>query len=93
MFADRYASIVEEQVDAFQAGVAAGLLKSDLDYAAIARECLAVSDGLQLQYLLSGGQVDLVAGVRRHLERLAPEISIAGTTLGDVAVASTDVIG
>lgn len=56
----------------------AGALRSDVDYRAVARECIAVSDGLQLQWVISRGRIDLVAQSRAHLERLARDILVSG---------------
>jgi AcrR family transcriptional regulator len=62
-------------------GVEAGQLRPDLDYRAIAEEVIAVSDGLQLQWVISGGKLDLVGRVRTFATRLAKDITIAGATL------------
>ncbi|MFC0454829.1 hypothetical protein [Rhodococcus jostii] len=53
-------------------------MPASLDYPALARECIAVSDGLQLQWVLSDGAVDIVEGVRRHATRLAAALTGAG---------------
>ncbi|MFH5879438.1 TetR/AcrR family transcriptional regulator [Arthrobacter sp. NA-172] len=55
---------------------AAGHLKSGRDYRAIAEECIAVSDGLQLQWVISDGKLDLVGRVRAFAERLAEDLSV-----------------
>lgn len=49
-------------------------IRSDVDLTAVARECIAVSDGLQLQWVLTNGAVDIVAGVTAHVERLKDSI-------------------
>ncbi|MFJ2620301.1 TetR/AcrR family transcriptional regulator [Glutamicibacter sp. NPDC087344] len=78
LFQERYTRIATEIATFFMAEVASGALRPDLDYQAIARECIAVSDGLQLQYVLSEGKLDLVGQSRAHLERLASSILLSG---------------
>ncbi|GAA5036032.1 TetR/AcrR family transcriptional regulator [Microbacterium fluvii] len=78
LYQERYARVVGELTEAFQLGVAEGLLRADLDYVDIARECIAVSDGVQLQWVISQGAIDLVGIIRGHLERLIPTITVAG---------------
>jgi AcrR family transcriptional regulator len=74
LYGARYERVVAAIAAAFGVEVAAGRLDPALDYEAIARECIAVSDGFQLQWVLSSGRIDIVAGVRAHLERLAPVV-------------------
>jgi len=57
-------SLAEEQR---RGGIAAGL-----DVELVAAELLAVFDGLQLQWLLDPDAVDMVAGLRDFVARLAP---------------------
>jgi AcrR family transcriptional regulator len=78
LYARRYERVIAAITGSFAAAVAAGHLRPELDYESIARECIAVSDGLQLQWVLAGGHVDLVARVRDHLERLAPVVLRTG---------------
>ncbi|MDF2993592.1 MAG: hypothetical protein K0S37_4106 [Microbacterium sp.] len=81
LFAERYERTVEAITDAFLLDVEAGFLRDDVDYRALARECLALGDGLQLQWVLSGGSFDIVAMTRVHLERLAPGILRSGRSV------------
>jgi len=74
LFQERYTRISHEIAEFFMAEVHSGALREDLDYRALARECIAVSDGLQLQFVLSEGTLDLVGQSRAYLERLAPSI-------------------
>ncbi len=85
LFRKRYERVVDQVADRFREDVDAGLLRPDVDYASLARESIAVTDGLQLQWVLSGGRIDLVGMVRAYLERLAPGIlvSCARVSLGD----------
>lgn len=78
LYARRYERVIAAITASFATAVVAGHLRPELDYESIARECIAVSDGLQLQWVLSGGRSDLVAGVRDHLERLAPVVLRTG---------------
>lgn len=70
LFAARYEHTVSELTTRFQACARSGSLRTDVDYEAVARECVAVSDGLQLQWVLSGRRTDLLAGIENHLARL-----------------------
>ncbi|RMB84903.1 TetR/AcrR family transcriptional regulator [Streptomyces shenzhenensis] len=81
LYSRQYEAVVEEIAQRFRSGVAAGELVPDLDCAATARECIAVSDGLQLQWVLTRGRLDLVGGVRRHADRLARTITVDGRGL------------
>ncbi len=81
LFTQRYERVVAAIGGMFRAGVAAGHLRSGPDYDMIARECIAVSDGFQLQWVLSGGRLDIVTAVRDHLERLAPIVLVDGRTV------------
>ncbi|MFT4214351.1 MAG: TetR family transcriptional regulator C-terminal domain-containing protein [Microbacterium sp.] len=81
LFAERYERVIAQIAGGFQAEADAGLLRAGLDYTAVARECVAVADGLQLQWVLSGGTFDLVGMSRVHLERLAPDILRSGASV------------
>lgn len=78
LYAARYERVIGELETLFHASVEAGLLRADVDYRAVARECIALADGLQLQWVLSRGGIDLVALTRSSLERLAPTILVSG---------------
>ncbi len=71
LYASWYERAVRETAGRLAEGVERGYLRSDTNPAACAREIIAVSDGLQLQYVLSGGTLDLVEGVRDYARRLA----------------------
>ena len=81
LFAERYERTVAAITEAFLRDVDAGFLRDDVDYRALARECLAVGDGLQLQWVLSDGAFDIVGMTRAHLERLAPSILRSGSAV------------
>jgi AcrR family transcriptional regulator len=78
LFTQRYERVVAEIAALFTAEAEAGALRADVDYRALARECIAVSDGLQLQWVLSGGTIDLAALSRAYLDRVAPTIRTTG---------------
>ncbi|MET3427064.1 AcrR family transcriptional regulator [Actinoplanes tereljensis] len=81
LYLARYERVVSELAAGFHRAVEAGHLRPDLDYDGIARECIAVADGLQLQWVLTGGRIDLIGLIRNHLERLAPAILVSGRTV------------
>lgn len=78
LYAARYERVIGELETLFLASVEAGHLRADVDYRAVARECIALADGLQLQWVLSRGSIDLVALTKSSLERLAPTILVSG---------------
>lgn len=77
LYAARYERVIGELEALFLASVEAGHLRADVDYRGVARECIALADGLQLQWVLSRGGIDLVALTKSSLERLAPTILVA----------------
>lgn len=70
VYTRRYAEGVRRGVTHWQAGIARGVFRPDIDCEAFGRQCIAVTDGLQLQWALSDGTLDLVAAIRDHHERL-----------------------
>ncbi|WP_171013229.1 TetR/AcrR family transcriptional regulator [Microbacterium sp. 2FI] len=78
LFAERYAVVVDDLTVRFRAAVARGLLRSDIDYEAISRSLIALSDGLQIQWVLTRGGIDMVGMMTDHLERLTPVILVSG---------------
>ena len=70
LFAERYERVTAQIAALFLSEARAGYLRTDIDYHAVARECIAVSDGLQLQWVVSRGKIDLVAQIGTHLQRL-----------------------
>lgn len=80
LFRDRYRHATTSLAAIFEQCAARGELVPGTDCAVLARECVAVSDGLQLQWVLSDGTLDLVGGIRDHARRLAATASTRGAT-------------
>jgi AcrR family transcriptional regulator len=78
LFAERYERAVEELARHLRLGVDQGTLRADTDCTAVARECIAVSDGLQLQWVISGGRLDLARAVHLHADRIARTLTPEG---------------
>ena len=78
LFAERYERVVAQLVEVFHASVDAGYLRADVDYEEIARQAIALTDGLQLQWVLREGNLDIVTMIRSYLEHLAPRILVSG---------------
>ncbi|WP_345801342.1 TetR/AcrR family transcriptional regulator [Microbacterium sp. AZCO] len=76
LYAERYADVIQSAAREIASGVDAGYFRDDLDPVRIAREVIAVSDGLQLQWVLAGGELDLVEGIRAHAIGLAERIVV-----------------
>lgn len=83
LFGQWYERAVSGVESRLEAAADAGHLTPGLDYRAIAEECIAVSDGLQLQWVISGGSLDLVGRVWDFAQRLAQALSTGDATLGD----------
>lgn len=71
LYASWYQRAVDETAQRLAAGVERGHLRPDTGVGGCAREIIAVSDGLQLQWVLSGGELDLVEAIRDYARRLA----------------------
>lgn len=71
LYATWYEKAVRETAQVLAAGVERGHLLADINVRGYAREIIAVSDGLQLQWVLTGGELDLVAAIRDYSQRLA----------------------
>jgi len=78
LFAQRYEHAVASLADALRAGSEQGRLRADIDHESIARECIAVADGIQLQWVITRGALDMTALIRGHIERLLPAITVSG---------------
>ena len=70
LFAQRYTQVIEHLAAAFGGCLARGELIPGTDCLGLARECIAISDGLQLQWVLSEGGLDLVGAIRASVDRL-----------------------
>ncbi|ABS04214.1 TetR/AcrR family transcriptional regulator [Kineococcus radiotolerans] len=66
-FQERYAGIVGRTAQVFAELRARGRLREGVDPERCARGLVALMDGLQVQWLLSGKRIDMVADVRAHL--------------------------
>ena len=75
LFAERYRGAVASLSAIFARCAGRGELLPGTDCDALARECIAVSDGLQLQWVLADGSLDLVGGIREHARRIADTVS------------------
>jgi AcrR family transcriptional regulator len=74
LFSLRYAAAVAGLAGLLKKGVDAGKLREEIDCTAIAQECIAVSDGLQLQWIIADGRVDIVERIRAYTDRLVLQL-------------------
>ena len=74
LFYDRYEAAVASLAAVLERHAASGAIAPGLDHTAIAKECIAVSDGLQLQWVISNGQLDIVEGIRKFVTRLREQL-------------------
>jgi AcrR family transcriptional regulator len=75
LYSAQYERAVQDMTDDFRQGVVDGALREDIDYSVLARRSIAVCDGLQLQWVLSGGAMDLLAQLDAYLEEVALRIT------------------
>lgn len=69
-FLDRYARAVSLLAEAFTAARAAGQLADGVEPRSAARALIALSDGLQVQWLLAPDSLDMADELRRYLRPL-----------------------
>ncbi|MEV6751534.1 TetR/AcrR family transcriptional regulator [Streptomyces sp. NPDC051214] len=82
-FTERYERVAHYLASALQRAVEAGQLKPGIDPESIAREILAVSDGLQVQWAIAEGRLDFVGLYRAYLDRLVQALAVDGEGLGE----------
>jgi AcrR family transcriptional regulator len=79
IFSEQYERGVSEMTAFLMGGVAMGRLRPDVDYWAIARQSIAVADGLQLQWVLSGGTLDLIGALQFYIDQTTPLLTLPPT--------------
>ncbi|MEU6946250.1 TetR/AcrR family transcriptional regulator [Streptomyces sp. NPDC046316] len=84
-FKERYARVLRHTVDLMEAAVRRGELREGTDCRAVGQEQLAVMDGLQIQWALDPGSMDMPGRVRAFLDRQLREISVTGEGLPGAA--------
>ena len=71
-FVERYERIRSRIAETFRAEQRVGRIDEDLDVELAARQVIALFDGIQLQFLLAGGELDLVTPLRSLLDSWGP---------------------
>ncbi|MEU4995670.1 TetR/AcrR family transcriptional regulator [Streptomyces sp. NPDC021622] len=89
-FRERYERVVGSLASVLQRAVDKGQLKTGIDPDGVAREILAVSDGLQVQWAIAEGRVEFVELYRAHLDRLTRALTVDGAGLDDRTGAGRD---
>jgi AcrR family transcriptional regulator len=74
-FVERYRALRAAVARALEAGRARGEIRADADLDAASRRLVAALDGLQTQWLLDPGEVDLVAGYRELAQAMRQELA------------------
>ncbi|WP_067899583.1 TetR/AcrR family transcriptional regulator [Nocardia vaccinii] len=77
LYVEHYRSVVESIAQGFEDAVARGALRPGIDYRAIAQETVAMTDGLQLQWVLFEGQFDLVGRLEDYVSQLSRTLLIS----------------
>jgi AcrR family transcriptional regulator len=67
-FVARYERLRTGMAERFREEQGRGQIRGELDPETLARQVIAMFDGVQLQYLLAGGQLDLVTPLRSLLD-------------------------
>ena len=75
LFVDRYDRAVASLAEHLRRYAESGSIQPDLDFTAVAQECIAVSDGLQLQWVISDGKLDIVERIRGFTGRLRSQLA------------------
>jgi AcrR family transcriptional regulator len=88
-FAERYDRVAHALAATLQRCVDAGQLRPGIVPEDVAREILAVSDGLQVQWAIAEGRLDFVALYRAHLDRLTRALTVDGEGLDEPAEADS----
>lgn len=73
-YVDHFEIGMELLLAGFQSGVETGELRPDLDYETIAHQVIAMSEGLESQWLADPGGVDIVACFRAYTKVLRQQI-------------------
>lgn len=73
-FVDHFSFGFDMLLAAFQAGVERGELRTDVDYAVVARQIIAMSEGLETQWLVDPDGVDIVACFHDFTQQLRERI-------------------
>lgn len=69
-FVSRYAVVYDMILTALEHAEAHGQLKPGVDRQSAARTVIALMDGLQVQWLLHGDEVDMASDLRRYIQSL-----------------------
>lgn len=77
-FTDRYRQLLEVTERILRRGVEAGEIAAGTDCAEVAREIIAIQDGLQIQWVLTGSTFDLAKSIRASIGRIAASVSAQG---------------
>jgi AcrR family transcriptional regulator len=72
-FHDRYVWVRELLENAVRQGQQRGELRGDADPEAVARTIIALSDGLQVQWLYEDGALDMATPVKAYIQTLLPD--------------------
>jgi AcrR family transcriptional regulator len=67
-FVTRYDRVRSSVAEGFRAEQARGRIRAELDTEMLARQVIAMFDGIQLQFLLAGGELDLASPLRALLD-------------------------
>jgi len=81
LYSERYEMVVKKHAVHYYSGIERGVFRPDINGEELARECIAVVDGLQLQWALSKGALDLAAATRRHHEQQLRSIVTPGVVV------------
>ncbi len=84
-FVQRYRDAVELLAQALRAAIAAGEVRPGTDPEQVAKELMAISDGLQVQWALDQERFDLPGSILGYYDRLSRAVSVSGAGLTGTA--------
>jgi len=80
-FVQRYRDAAELLSQAVLAAIGTGEVRPDTDAEQVAKELMAVSDGLQVQWALDHDRFDLPGGIFGYYDRLSRAVPVPGSGL------------
>lgn len=81
-FVRRYRQNRDDLAESLRRAQADGVIKLDVDPAAIAKEIIATLDGLRLQWLLDPAKVNLKRSLSQYAQRISAELAAPSMTPG-----------
>ena len=79
MYVNRYDGVVNLMAERLESDRVQGLINATIDAHVIARQCVAMLDGLQLQWVIAENGIDIVSLMTDYLEQVSTTLSPSGS--------------